>query len=303
MANDLGTSPGALIARRAIDNLLEEFPWITKITADFSEEEALFNQPISVKIPNALAAGDYSAVNGYVAQDVSQDDIPLTINKHKHVTYAFNDQERSSFNTLLVEQYARNAAHALGKAITDDLLALITAANFPNSTTMGTNGINDINGAKMGALRKKLNARKIPKAGRFTILNSDYYETLSNDETLITNAGSPSETVRNGELGFVRGFETHEYAQLPDNEENLAGIAGTAESLAIAVRVPTMPDPKKLNGGQVQIVVEPNTKFSIQLRTWYDWQAGKEIYTLTIIYGVAKGDTTRLERLVTEAAA
>ena len=128
MANSIGTSPGTLIGMGILDALLEEYPWLRLITTDFSAEESLLNQPVKIQSPNALTAGDYDDTNGYVPQDVSQTEYALTINKHKHVTYGFSDTERSKHDIALIERFARNGAHAIGKALTADLLALIPDA-------------------------------------------------------------------------------------------------------------------------------------------------------------------------------
>lgn len=294
MSNTLATLAGSLVARRILETLLAEFPALTLFSTDFSPEQALFNQPIKIQTPSTLTAGDYSTANGYVAQDVTQTEVPLTINKHKHVTYGFNDQERSSTATGLIERFAKNGAYALGSAMMADLFALVTAANFTNSTLVTAANYNR---AAVVALSKKLNGRNIPSIGRFSIVNDGYYETLANDTTVIANAGSPSDTVRSGQIKNVHGILHQLYSQLPANGESLAGIAGTADALAIATRVPTMPANPGEIPGVIQTVTEEKTGLSLQLRTWYDIKLGQELRTFTIMYGVAVGNATCLERL------
>jgi hypothetical protein len=295
MANTIST-PGALIAARTLETLLETFPVLRLITADFSPEPAKFGQTITVSIPSAMTAGDYSTSTGYPVQDVNQTTATLVINKHKATTYSFNDQERSSVDANLIERYARAAAHSVGKALVDDICALIVAANFSNSTTLATASVDR---SKVVALNKTLNGRKLPVSGRFFVVNSDYYEKLANDTTVIANAGSPSDTVRSGRLGNIHGVEVVEYPQLPGNSENLAGFAGVAEGIVIASRVPTLPDQSAFVGGSVENITEPNTGLTLQVRSWYDFKLGNEYRTFTLMYGVAKGNTACVQRFVT----
>jgi hypothetical protein len=295
MANSIGTSPGVRIGRMALDTLLEDFPIFRLVTSDYSAEGCLLGQQLKVQCPNALVAGDYTAADGYVPQDVSQAEYPLTINNHKHVTYGFNDTERSSHDILLVERFAKNAAHALGKAVMDAVNAAITAANFTNYTFIAPATITR---QDYIALNKKLNLRKLPKTGRFSILNGDFFGTLSEDSDLVSNPGSPSGTVRSGEIGNVHGVAVHEYTHLAENGEDLVGFAGTAEGLMLATRVPTLPQAEALKGGHVEVITHPETKLSIQLRSWYDFRMGKEYRTYTLMFGVAPGDPARLERIV-----
>lgn len=295
MSNSLATVNGALIARRILDLLISEFPALRSFTTDFSDEQALFGQAIKVQTPSALTAGDYHTTNGYVAQDVTQTELPLSIDKHKHVTYGFNDQERTSTAIDLIERFARNGAYALGSAMMDDIFALVLAANFTNATTVAAGSYNR---AAVVALSKKLNGRKVPSIGRFAIVADGYYETLANDTTIVANAGSPSDTVRSGRLSNVHGINHTLYSQLPANAENLAGIAGSADSLLIATRLPKMPEPGEIPG-VIQIVSDQSTGLSLQVRSWYDMKLGKEFRTYTIMYGVAVGNAACLERLKT----
>jgi hypothetical protein len=293
MSNSLANTPGVLIAKRLLATLLEEFPFLRAIATDFSDEPVVFNQPINVKLPTAFgAASDYSAGAGYAVSAANQIDVPLTINKHKHVTYGFSDTERASTTQSLIESFASNAAQALGLAMVNDLLALVVAANFTNNSV---NLASAYNRARVVAMGKKLTARKVPKMGRFQIINSDYAETLSNDSVLVSNAGSPADTVRSGLIGNVHGFQTFEYAQIPTNSEALAGFAAIPEALILATRIPPPPDVSF--PGTISTVSEPNTGLTIQLRQWYDPKAGMEYRTYTLMYGVAAGNPLALERL------
>ena len=297
MPNTIGTTPGVLIGMGILDTLLEEFPWLRLITTDFSSEQSLLDQPIKIQSPNALTADDYDDTNGYVPQTVSQTEYDLVIDEHVHVTYGFSDTERSKHDIALIDRFARNGAHAIGKRFTDDLLELVKASPFTNSTTIAPGSINRLSYVD---LNKTFNGRKVPKAGRFSLLNSDYYATLSEDPTLVSNPGSPAGTVRSGVIGNVDGVSTMEYAFLEDNGEYLAGFAGTAEALLLATRLPTPPDQKSLGNGHIEVITHPETELSLQLRQWYDFRYGKEFRTYTLQYGVGTGDPARLERIVTQ---
>jgi hypothetical protein len=147
------------------------------------------------------------------------------------------------------------------------------------------------------AAGKKLTTRKVPSIGRVALLNSDYYAKLCEDTSLIANAGSPADTVRSGELGNVHGFKTFEFAQLPTNDENLVGIFLQPGALLMATRLPTPPE-KASFPGTLTTVTDDKSGLSVQVRTWYDPLLGKEFRTFTLMFGVAKGDANRLERLL-----
>lgn len=95
------------------------------------------------------------------------------------------------------------------------------------------------------------------------------------------------------------GFNDNEYSALPANSENLAGFAGVAEGLVIATRLPKIPADSSEIQGSIEVVTEPNTGLSLQVRSWYDMKLGKEFRTYTLMYGVAAGNPACIERLVT----
>lgn len=295
MANNLATlAPAQLIAQRILDTLLAEYPFLQYIGGDYSDENAEFGRAIKVQTPTAFAAGTYTRANGYAPQDAAQTEVSLTINKHPFVTYAFDDQERSSTAVPLVERFAQAGAAAIGTAMVSDLMGLVKTDNFASETSVA---VADFSRKSVITMGKALNTRKVPSVGRVTILNSDYYAALSEDTTLVANPGSPSDAVRSGSLGNVHGFRTFEYPQLPDNGQDLAGIALQAGALLLATRLPTPPADGTF-AGDIQVVRDEKSGLAIQVRTWYDALRGQEFRTFTLMYGVAVGDPQRLERIV-----
>lgn len=294
MPNVLKTiAPGELIARRILDTLLEEYPFLRFIAADYSDEQAEFGRAIKIQTPGAFTAGTWTRANGYAASDAAQSELSLTIDQHPYVTYSFDDQERSSASIPLIERFAQAGAHAIGKAMVDQIIALVTAANFTNATTQAISGFNRASVINGGIA---LNARKVPSVGRVLLLNSTAYGNLLGDAVLVANPGSASDAVRSGELGNVHGFRAFEFPQLP-NTGNLYGIALAPGALLMATRLPTLPEPSGFNG-MLRTVAEEKSGLSIQMRQWYDPLKGLEYRTYTLMFGVAKGDASRLQRFI-----
>lgn len=294
MPNSLGTTPGTLIAQRALETLLEDFPILRLLSSDFSSEQAVLNQPLSIKLPVAFAAADeYTADDGYETDDADNVDIPLTISKLIHKTFSFNDLERNSFNTSLIEGFARNAAHAVGMSLVNDLLALITVTNFANETVCA---VNDWTRQKFLEANAKLDLRLVPTSGRVALLNSPYHVKLSGDTTVVANPGSPSDAVRTGTLGNLDGVAVHKYAPLGTASENRVGFISIPEGIVLATRIPKPPESSF--PGNIEVVSEPNTGISLLMRQWYNPGEGKEYRSYSLLTGVAKGIASGLERIV-----
>jgi hypothetical protein len=294
MPNSHATVNSAIIAQTALNTLLARFPLLGQIATDFSSASVKFNQDIVTHIVTPTVAKDFVPATGYVPDDQAQVDVSVKINKHAYAGYAITDVERSTSEIDLNQRYADKVAYALGRKVSDDLMALIVNANFTNKTeiaaaSFGRNTVVDIG--------TKLNKRFIPDMGRFMFVNSDYYNALQKDEALYKAFITPAagNVVVSGMLPDVNGFTVIEYSALPENAERLVGFAGIREGLIMAARVPDVP----ANTGDtvIRVVTDPRTGLSVQVRDRYDGRLGKQEVSFTLMYGFAAGNKPVIERI------
>jgi hypothetical protein len=189
--------------------------------------------------------------------------------------------------------HAQNGAAALGKAMVDALLALVVPATYTNATTKA---LASFDRKTIIETNTALNTRKVSSIGRVCLLNSTYYAKLCEDAALVSNAGSPSDAVRSGLLGNVHGQRVFEFPALPVTS-NLTGFSMGPGALLFATRTPPPPE-KATFPGTVEIVTDEKSGLSISCRTWYDPQKGAEIRSYALLYGVAAGDSARLQRII-----
>ena len=239
-------------------------------------------------------AKDFNQNTGYVPDDQAQVDVPVKIDKHAYAGYAITDVERSTSQIDLNQRYADKVAYALGRKVSDDLMALIVNANFNNKTELAVTAFGRSSVVDIGT---KLNKRFVPDMGRFMFLNSDFYNALQKDEALYKAYITPAaaNVVVSGVLPDVNGFTVMEYSALPENGERLVGFAGIRESLIMAARVPDVP----ANTGDtvIRVVTDPRTGLSMQVRDRYDGRLGKQEVSFTLMYGFAAGNKPVLERI------
>jgi hypothetical protein len=299
MSNSNATVNSPLIAQTALTTLLAKFPILNRIATDFSSASVKFNQDIVTHIVTPTVAHDFDPATGYVPDDQAQVDVTVKIDKHAYAGYAISDVERSSSEIDLNQRYADKVAYALGRKVSDDLMALIVNANFNHKSeyaqaAFGRDAVVDIG--------TKLNKRFIPDMGRFMFVNSDYYNALQKDEALYKAYITPaaSNVVVSGMLPDVNGFTVIEYSALPENSERLVGFAGIRESLIMAARVPDVP----ANTGDtvIRVVTDPRTGLSMQVRDRYDGRLGKQEVSFTLMYGFAPGNKPMMERIIRPAA-
>lgn len=187
-------------------------------------------------------ASDYSAATGY-ANGATQantlfDDVPLTINKHRHVPISISYLNSIRDKKQEYQALINDAAVVLGKEIVDDVLADVTAANLSKTLTYSeANSDSDM----LEDAQTAMNVNGASMMGRYGIVNSGVAKALSRDPAV-------SSADFHGQLNGVRayrefegmnGFERIvEYPDLPANGENLTGIFGDSRMAVVGMAMP-----------------------------------------------------------------
>jgi hypothetical protein len=299
MSNTNGTTNANVIAQEALVQLKAKLPIIRQIATDLTDQKAKYGETVIVHEVQAGTAATFNPTTGYVAEARTQVDIPVTINLHKHHTYAIGVQEASSSRVDLIKRYGLNAAYVLGSAIVSSLVGLVTNAAYANKSVIalgaGGDGFNRKSVVKInGALSK----RGVNPFERFGLLNSDFYASLMSDDSLMNLlALSGAKPVAENMLPPVHGVGISEFVDLADNGEDLVGFIGGRTALALATRIPDDPGAGESN---VRITVETDadTGLALQVREWYDATLAKFSRTYTLMYGVSVGQAAALQRIV-----
>jgi hypothetical protein len=297
MSNSLGTITPILVAQEALPVLADRFPFIGSFVTDFSSEPVLYNQTVYSRLPQVQAVQNYDTVNGYVASAGTLNDVPVTINNHRHTSVSFTDQQLTSTNLNLVEQFADSLAAAVGADIMSGVSALFTTGNYSNSVAVGSGNLvtraNSILAAK-----KSLDTAKVPVNERFIINSPQSEYELLQDESLVKLTWG-AEGIGEDGLPTVHGFDFGTYTSLPGTNQLLA-VAAQRASVVVAARAPEMPT-ESLNvpiPGKITNVVDPKTGFTIQVREFYNIQLGQLQVTYTWMYGCSVGSQASLVRIV-----
>lgn len=292
MANTLGSvSNGKVIAQRALELLTENYNWISAGVSDFSDATARKGDSITTHIVSIQSASDYSTTAGYVPADVTQTDVTVTLNQFKHTTYAVNDDERTSSNINLINRFAEQAAHALGKAMVDSVLGLVTT-HYASTLTVAADATTFRSIVSAGLA---LDNNKVPVGGRFAVLSPGNYASLLNDANIVANAQRSGDVVASGQIGTVAGISVYGYNGLAAGVSK--GFVAQREALVVATRLPAIPDGVSLPGN-VEVVTEPKSGLSLQVAEHYNFRLGSHERSYRILYGVGRGQTSSLVRIV-----
>lgn len=291
------TLSAAIIAMDVIAAFKKRFPMLFAFGTDFSAESANLNQQITARIATLPTVRDYDASTGYKANAVNANDllfdVPVTINRHKHVPVKVDFIEQLSTNRNLYQETMGNLAYALGKEAVDYGLGLATAANFSESTT---ETINNTDRDTLGKVRKAGNLRGMLPAGRVGIVNSDFFEALEIDSRIANKDyyGQQTGGEAYGHLRAVAGFQDiWEYPDLPSTG-NLSGMFFDRRAFVTASRLPNKGFDMAAAFGvpqmaKVEVVQDPESGLALLAITWQEQGTFDTYVTLAWMYGIVAG--------------
>lgn len=293
----LGTLAGSLVTQRTLELLRTQFPVLGRITTDFSDLPAQFNQTIISRIIDIPAAQDYDPDDGWNTDaSAVTHDVPIKIDKHKGVPITFNQNILASTVRRLFEEFAPASSYALARAMVDDLYANITDVNFTNNTVQATNTFARQHVISMGTA---LTLRGVPQGdmNRTLLLYPTVFGNLAQDQNLVSFAAfqRPDLFERGSQdtaFAFpVHGFSVYEAQNLPTNNGNVTGFGFSKSALVLAARVPndyTSVLPGAGNGN-VQVITDPDLGLSVMLVQYVDHKKGTATQRIALMYGTAAG--------------
>ena len=221
----------------------------------------------------------------------------MTIGQPKGVQLEYGSTELASTGRDLFGEQVEACHYALGKDLVDALYAVITAANFANATTKATASVAR---ADFVAMEKALASRGV-EGVRTLLANADIYERLSVDPTLVNLATyQKADMITGTGLPPVAGFNVIRAINLPATG-NLTAFGLRKDALVVATRLPedyAKSAPAGASHGSQSVVINPDTGIAVQKTDFVDHKLAKAFSRIAWAYGVAKGNGSSGQRLV-----
>lgn len=236
---------------------------------------------VLVPLIGSLTATTFSAYN---VSGGTQSVITVSLNKHKHVPVSQTDITRASSSRATLEAYGYQAGAALGLMVFQDVMSLITTGNFSLATAVS---VVDFAIAQIRAARLLLHNSKVPFTGRAMILDVNPFDNLLGISNFLqAHLANSDETLREGRIGRVLGFETFETNGLPGTN-SVMGFFGHPSAIAVASRYLE----PGVTGAYLEAMplTDPATGLTIGYRRHYDTNTGIEYVNIEALYGYAKG--------------
>jgi hypothetical protein len=293
-AGNLGGINLQVIAQDSLTTLLAQFPLVNKFTTDFGGDILQRGESVTTRIASGVSATDIAA-SGYSRSDVQSTAKTVTLNKHKGFVMGFSDGEVSKGGyDVLRRTFIRPAAHAVVKAVMDEVFDLCNGTNFPSTGYNGTVAAFDADA--VADISQALTDANVPMAGRTLIVRPALYTSLAKDNSIQAQyASGTNAPLTENLLPRIHGFEVNQYTALPATVTNLKGIAVSPEAILIAARLPATPTNWY---GNVATATDAESGLSIQVREWYDGDMGEQKLSMSILFGVSVGNPACLSKII-----
>lgn len=164
---------------------------------------------------SALSVNDLGSEGQYTRQDITDTDETLAINKEKEVTFYIREIDEMQSNYKTANDYADDAAVALGNQIDGDVLGeVLNAGNTVDDGSIGGTSGNGITASTtnldkiFGKAAEKLDAADIKQDSRVAIISPQLYnviwQRIGGKATVLGD-----KTLMNGNEGDFANFALH----------------------------------------------------------------------------------------------
>lgn len=285
---------GTLISQAGLDAFIGAFAPMSAFTTDFDPAPASKSDTIQVPyVPAASAAADFVAATGYSRQDSTLNKRTITLNKHKFVSWYLSDVAMAKSPVATLERFGMQKGFQLAKAVFQDILSIVTNANF--GATAHTGLAANFDYADVVDIKQSCDTAEMPEVPRALILGSSYYNALLKD-SIVKDAGALGALAnQTGSLPNLAGFSTHRSSLIPANAENLVGFAAYPSAIITAMRY--LQPAGRSQDGIYRPVADANTGITLGYREFFDNDKGEIVAVLECFYGYALGEAASLKRI------
>lgn len=244
------------------------------------------------------ASTDFVPANGYVFTGAGPnvESREVTVNKRKYQPLVTTSAELGRYNFDPV-QLGKMKGAKLGLDVVNDILSLITAANYGAAAFTGAASTFDADDVADMQLACAL--ANWPKEMRSLVISETYNNALVKDNAIQAfYASGTTDPLYEGRMPRLNGFDVVDSNEVPANGENLIGFAAYPSAILVGFS-PIEPAPEVLNQlTAYEVVEDPETGIFLEYRAWGNAQMDAAYEVIECNYGYAKGEAAAIKRMV-----
>lgn len=273
-----------IFARNAIQGLCNILFPLTAFSRNFSPANGEKGDQLLVPLISTLTATTFSAYN-ICAGTKTVATINLT--KHKHVSVGQKDITYHSSSESDLSSFSYQMGKALGTLVLQDVLSLVTTANF---VAAGTTTLANFDIYQIRAARLALNKANVPNSPRSMLVDCDPYDVLLGITNFVQAQMFKDQSVlQEGRIMRALGADFYEINGLFTAAASVMAFMAHPDAIAVGMRYLAPQAGNKYSN--VQRIEDPETGIVVGLREHYDENAGEAFVNLECLYGYTVGLT------------
>lgn len=275
------------LANAALEAFVKELAPLSVFSTNFSAAplDRARGSDILVPLIGSLTATTFGG--SYAVSGGTKSVVTVTINKHKVVHIGQTDLDALDYSEASLESFGAQQGAALAQAVIEDVLTLVTTANFTSVTAVSSTVI-DI--PQIRSARLALNQSNAPKAGRIALADCVAMDAL----LAVTNfvqahmSADPS-VLREGVVKRAFGFDFYEMNSSFVSAASVNAFFGSPAAIAVAMRYVAPQEPAAYK--VARSYADPKSGAVFGLRDYYDPGTGTRYVALECNFGKSAGIT------------
>jgi hypothetical protein len=270
------------IAQETAKTLLPQLDALSRFTLDLSNDISERGAAVVTRVVQSYSATDLSAGYSTAAAATTTTSVTVTLTNFSGSVVFFSDVQVSEssidLQKMVYEPLANSAAYGFYKALLG--ANNVNTISFPQnysivSSSFDSDALSDVS----TILRKAF----VPMQGQMFLGNSDIFNALRKDTSFkAAYAYGTPKVIVDGTVSQGMGFDLVEFPWLTTVNSGVTAIATGKQALVFAAR--RVADPTNWYGEVENITV---AGIPMQLRMWYDGNAGLQYLSFGALYGVA----------------
>ncbi|MFN8493128.1 MAG: P22 phage major capsid protein family protein [Caldilineaceae bacterium] len=288
MANVTTTEAAGFIpeiwAATALGALQANTVMLPLVDRNFENEFHNVGDILNVPRRGTISVNDKAANTDITLQTPTADTIPLTLNKHKDVSFAVEDIAQAQANQDIISGYVMDGMIALAHQIDDDILALYSGfSTTPLDARTGSGGVtvNTIIEAQ-----RLFNKALVPQTGRAIVWGEDAHAELLKLGQFTNAQYDPANAnaLQMATLGMKYGFMHYMDQRVVQTGGEVKNLAFHKNAIMFASRPLALPPA----GHGVTTAVMNESGIGIRVMYGYSILKKAMIVSLDVLYGVAE---------------
>jgi len=275
-----------IISQSALESFVKILAPFRAFSTNFSAAPGTRGANVLVPLVSGLTATTFGG--SYAVSGGTKSVVTISLSQHKIVHIGQDDITAANSSAASLESFGRQQGAALALLVLQDVLSLVTTANFSLATAVASTAM-DV--PQLRKARLDLNQNDVPAEPRSMLIDCTPYDALFGVTNFVqAHMFRDNSVLQEGKVMRAAGFNFHELNNLFASGASVMAFAAHPNAIAVAMRYLQPQDPSAYESAYA--VTDPETGITLGLRKHYDANTGTRYLNMECNYGYSKGLTT-----------